>query len=224
MIDKFSLQRFRNAIDARIAEEQARQQTSAHATSQSSKPTVSRSPSSRPGASPSPRRSISERGAGTSSQRDSSLKGDRSNELLSARKEPDPAEFDPKFVIGEEDDGLSTGVGTPISQSQGPSETGDEKSEEEQSMQKAGQDRLGALKDRKIIGNERDEKKGDEDKEGGKDNKDGKDAIERETEKLEEITPEMKVRLRRLDKLEPKYQGLMAYSASYSFRLALTHL
>ena len=115
---------------------------------------------------------------------------------------------------------------TPVSQPQRPEQStvGNRKSEEEHDGQNNGQDRLGALKDRKIIGNEVDEKNRDEEKMEDVENKDSKDVMERKAEKQEEITPEIKVKLRKLDKLEPKYQGPVTYCVSCLFRVSLIHL
>lgn len=154
------------------------------------------------------------------------MKEDRTGEPSLAGKEPDPAEFDPKFVIGEEDDGLSTEIRTPVSQSQGleQSEISGRKPDEEHVGQDGGQDRLGALKDRKTIGNEGDEKRVIEERLEDMANKGSKDAKEERTEKQEELNPEIKSKLRRLDKLEPKYQGLIACFLSCLFRLTLIYL
>lgn len=154
------------------------------------------------------------------------MKEDRTGEPSLAGKEPDPAEFDPKFVIGEEDDGLSTEIKTPVSQSQGLEQgrIGDRKPDEEHVGQDGGQDRLGALKDRKIIGNEGGEKRGNEERVEDMANKGSKDAKEERTEKQEELNPDIRSKLRRLDKLEPKYQGLIARFLDCLFYLTLTHL
>ena len=93
-----------------------------------------------------------------------------------AGKGPDPSEFDPEFVIGEDDDQPSRAA-TPRPKEKAPAadavgENGDEKKEDSQAAQGEGE----------------------------------AEAPEK-AEQPPEIPPEVKLRLRRLDKLEPKYTG-----------------
>ncbi|KAJ4378170.1 Golgin imh1 [Neocucurbitaria cava] len=147
-------QRIRGAIDARIAEEQARQKAG-----QSSTP---------PRSSSAPRRSSS-RNLSPSKRPARSKDGDNSK-TAPAGKGPDPSEFDPEFVIGEEDEQPSR-VGTPRPKEKAQSaEPATENGNEEKEVEPAA---------------EADEKK----------------------DKEPELPPEVQTRLRKLDKLEPKYSG-----------------
>ena len=67
---------------------------------------------------------------------------------------------------------------------------------------------MGALKDRDAVSNAGEEEKGTEkETKMGAEIKDTKSIKEKTADKTEEISPELKIKLRRLDKLEPKYQG-----------------
>lgn len=148
--------RFKGAIDARIAEEQAKQRASAQA---------SRSRSgSAPKRSTSRNLSPSKRG----------LKGkdaDGPGKAALTGKGPDPSEFDPEFVIGEDDEQSSrSGTPRPKEKVEGAETAGAqdaEKEEEEGKVEPTGEKVQPAL----------------------------------------EMSPETKARLRKLDKLEPKYSG-----------------
>ena len=141
-------QRIRGAIDAKIAEEQARQKAG-----QQSAPSRSSS---------TPRRSNS-RNLSPSSRSGKARDGEGSKAALTG-KGPDPSEFDPEFVVGDEDDSPSR-TGTPRPKEKTQSADSNDK-EDEQKM-------------------DTDEK----------------------PEKAPELPPEVHTRLRKLDKLEPKYTG-----------------
>jgi hypothetical protein len=148
------VQRIRGAIDARIAEEQARQKSSQQTT-------PSRSNSA-------PRRSTS-RNLSPSKRPSRSKDGD--GKAAPAGKGPDPSEFDPEFVIGEEDDQPSRASTPRPKEKAQPVEpstniNGDDKNENEQPVE-----------------------------------------AEEKPERVPEIPPEIQTRLRKLDKLEPKYAG-----------------
>ncbi|KAH7400809.1 hypothetical protein DE146DRAFT_476239 [Phaeosphaeria sp. MPI-PUGE-AT-0046c] len=148
-------QRIRGAIDARIAEEQAKQQ---------------------PSRSNSTARRSSSRNLSPSKRTARSKDGDNSKTAPTG-KGPDPSEFDPEFVIGDEDEQPSR-VGTPRPKEKAPTAEG-------------------------AVEND-----------GEKD--DGKVAEAQEKpDKAPEIPPEVQVRLRKLDKLEPKYTELLR-----SYRIA----
>ncbi|PVH98685.1 hypothetical protein DM02DRAFT_32892 [Periconia macrospinosa] len=145
-------QRFKGAIDARIAEEQARQRAS------------TQSPGSRSGSVP--RRANSR--TDSPSKRSGKPK-EADGKAAPAGKGPDPSEFDPEFVIGEDDDQPSrTGTPRPKEKTESTeTASGGDKAQEE----------------------------------------DGKPASNEEEPAAPEIPPEVQTRLRKLDKLEPKYTG-----------------
>ncbi|KAH7077494.1 hypothetical protein BKA63DRAFT_564080 [Paraphoma chrysanthemicola] len=147
------LQRIRGAIDARIAEEQAKQRTTPS--------TPSRSNST-------PRRSSS-RNLSPSKRTAKSKDGDTSKAAPTG-KGPDPSEFDPEFVIGDETEAPSRSV-TPRPK---------EKAQPEEGATENGGDKKDDEKDTKA---------------------------EEKQEQVPEIPPEIQLRLRKLDKLEPKYTG-----------------
>jgi hypothetical protein len=104
------------------------------------------------------------------SKRTSRSKDGDSSKAAPTGKGPDPSEFDPEFVIGDEDEQPSR-AGTPRPKEKAPttegaSENGSEKKEDDK------------------------EAEGDE-----------------KPDKAPEIPPEVQTRLRKLDKLEPKYTG-----------------
>ena len=149
-------QRIRGAIDARIAEEQARQKAT--------------SPSGTPRSSSTTRRSNS-RNLSPSKRTARSKDGD-SSKAAPAGKGPDPSEFDPEFVGGEEDDPPSR-AGTPRPKEKAQpaevnAENGDGKKEEEEGPTAE---------------------------------------VEVKPEQPPELPREIQLRLRRLDKLDPKYTG-----------------
>jgi hypothetical protein len=149
-------QRIRGAIDARIAEEQAKQRAT---------------PQSTPPRSSSAQRRSSSRNLSPSKRSARSKDGD-SSKAAPTGKGPDPSEFDPEFVIGDEDEQASR-AGTPRPKEKAPSTEGTS-------------DHGGEKKD--------------DDKEAETSEKDKSD-------KAPEIPPEVQLRLRKLDKLEPKYSG-----------------
>lgn len=150
-----SPQRIRGAIDARIAEEQAKQQRA--------------TPQTTPSRSNSTARRSSSRNLSPSKRTARSKDGD-SSKAAPTGKGPDPSEFDPEFVIGDEDEQPSR-AGTPRPKEKAPIKEG---------------------------ANEND----------GEKKEDGKEAEgEEKPDKAPEIPPEVQVRLRKLDKLEPKYTG-----------------
>jgi hypothetical protein len=146
-------QRIKGALDARIAEEQAKQRASAQAS-------PSRSGSV-------PKRSNS-RNLSPSKRPLKGKDGDSPGRAAPTGKGPDPSEFDPEFVIGEEDEQPNSS-GTPR-----PKE--------------------------KTEGGETAETAEDNGKEDAK-------AAEEKAQSALEMPPETKARLRKLDKLEPKYTG-----------------
>ena len=149
-------QRIRGAIDARIAEEQARQKATTPTTPARSSSTTRRSNS----------RNLSP------SKRTARSKDADSSKTAPAGKGPDPSEFDPEFVIGEEEDQPSR-AGTPRPK---------EKAQPAEASAENG--------------------------EGKKEETEGPTAeVQEKPEQPPEIPPEAKLRLRRLDKLEPKYTG-----------------
>jgi hypothetical protein len=153
-------QRIRGAIDARIAEEQAKQRTT---------------PSVPPRAGAARQRSTSRN---LSPSKRSAKPKDADSKAAPTGKGPDPSEFDPEFVIGEEDDQPSRS-GTPKPKDKAPAAEATAGDGSEEKTEPDGQAAEG------------------EDKSDKKD----------DTEKAPEIPAEVKMRLRRLDKLEPKYSG-----------------
>ena len=99
--------------------------------------------------------------------------------------------------------------------------SGNERPSEGQDEQAGGQDRLGALKDRDAVSTEGEEKK---DNEKELEARAVGNAKEKEVDRKDEITPEIRIRLGRLDKLEPKYQGLLLYRHLYLFSAFLTYV
>jgi hypothetical protein len=162
-------QRIRGAIDARIAEEQAKQRTTPSVPPRSG---AARTRSTSRNLSPSKRTAKSK---------------DADSKAAPTGKGPDPSEFDPEFVIGEEDEQPSRS-GTPKPKEKAPAAEGaaDEGS---------------------------DEKKESEAQTTGEDKPDTADTTEK-AEKAPEVPAEVKTRLRRLDKLEPKYFGVYAVLAA----------
>lgn len=151
-------QRFRDAIDSRIAEEQARQKTAQE--------NLSRSKTTRrPGQSTAPgQRARPRRNTGTSTP----VRG------------PDPKEFEPEFAIG--DDEGSSRSGTPRV------ETPDVTSE----VTTPGEADRAAQPEAKTTAD------------------DAKESSSQDApveDKPVELPPDVKARLRRLDKLESRYQG-----------------
>jgi hypothetical protein len=158
-------QRIRGAIDARIAEEQAKQRTT---------------PSVPPRAGAARQRSTSRN---LSPSKRTARSKDADSKAAPTGKGPDPSEFDPEFVIGEEDDQPSRS-GTPKPKEKAPAaEATAEATAGDGSEEKTEPDGQAAE---------------------GEDKSDKKDS----TEKAPEIPAEVKTRLRRLDKLEPKYSGV----------------
>lgn len=157
--------RIRGAIDARIAEEQAKQQRTTPSTPARSASTQRRSSS----------RNLSP------SQRSARSKDGDSSKAAPTGKGPDPSEFDPDFVIGDDDSEQPSRVGTPRPKEKTPTkETTTENG----------------------TGNKEDEKPTEADE---------------KPDKAPEIPPEVQTRLRKLDKLEPKYSG------GYAFLLQVQH-
>lgn len=149
-------QRIKGALDARIAEEQARQRAS------------TQTPRSRSGSTP---KRSSSRTLSPSKRPNKGKDGDSPGKAASTGKGPDPSEFDPEFVIGDEDDQLSRAA-TPLPK------------EKPEGGETAGTS------------------------EGAEKEEDGKaGAAEGNTPPAPEIPPETRARLRKLDKLEPKYSG-----------------
>lgn len=145
--------RIKGALDARIAEEQAKNRASAS----------SRSPSTS-----APRRSNS-RNLSPSKRPGKSKDGD-AGKAAPTGKGPDPSEFEPEFVIGEDDEQ--------------PSRSGTPRPKEKAEATEA------------ATGSD----KGKED--------DGRAAdAEEKAPSPSELPSEVQTRLRKLDKLEPKYTG-----------------
>jgi hypothetical protein len=152
-------QRLRGAIDARIAEEQARQKATQPTTPSRSSSTARRSNS----------RNLSP------SKRTARSKDGDSSKAAPAGTGPDPSEFDPEFVIGEEDDQPSR-AGTPRPK---------EKAQPAEDVAENG-----------------------ENGEGKKEEEEGPTAeVEVKPEQPPELPRDIQLRLRRLDKLDPKYTG-----------------
>lgn len=148
----------KGAIDSRIAEEQARQQRAAGA--QSATPSRSASTAKRPS------------GRATSPSKRSQRSNSTSKNAPTG-KGPDPSEFDPEFIIGDDDE--PSRAGTPLS------------SKEKSETNEAGAHGSG---------------------EEPKPSK-GEDATEGEDQRPAELPTEVKVKLRKLEKLESKYSGKM---------------
>ncbi|KAK8172248.1 hypothetical protein BKA80DRAFT_19619 [Phyllosticta citrichinensis] len=157
-------QRLKGAIDSRIAEEQARQRQVAE-----------QSRSQTPGRSNSIRRSNSRTlspGRRPARPRTPDL-GDKSN-----AKGPDPTEFDPEFVVGEDELSRST---TP--------KPADEKDETAQAAAPTENGNVAM---------------------GEQEGPDGKQEAGDSTTAAE-LPMETRMRLRKLEKLEPKYSGMAPY-------------
>lgn len=146
------LQRLRGAIDQRIADEQARQRATQQTPPARSSSLQRRSHS----------RTLSS-ATRTASPRDGDGDGSGSTP---APKGPDPSEFDPEFVIGDEHDMPSRTV-TPRPHEKAPPAEAPTRNGEEPPSAAAGTEVEGPL----------------------------------------EIPPHIQTRLRKLDKLEPKYTG-----------------
>lgn len=152
-------QRIKGALDARIQEEQAKQRASSQASRSRSGSTPKRSNS---------------RNLSPSKRTSKGKEADSPGKAAPTGKGPDPSEFDPEFVVGEDDEQPSRSV-TPR-----PTETAEGAETTTVS----------------------DDKGKEEEGEEGK----AEAAEEKELPKPE-IPPEIKTRLRKLDKLEPKYSG-----------------
>jgi hypothetical protein len=146
-----SPQRIRGAIDARIAEEQAKQRTTPQAT---------------PPRSSSTQRHSSSRNLSPSKRSAKSKDGD-SSKAAPTGKGPDPSEF----VIGDDEEQPSRASTPRPKEKAQPTEGASENASE---------------------------KKDDDEK--------GAD-VDEKSDKAPEIPPEAQLRLRKLDKLEPKYTG-----------------
>lgn len=149
------MKRIRGAIDARIAEEQAKSRPARPPTTPARSGSATRRSDSR---------------TQSPSKRTAKGKDEDSSKNAPAGKGPDPSTFDPEFVVGEEDEQPSR-VGTPQPKEKVPStepatDNGLEKQEDEKATEA-----------------------------------DGKQ------DKAPEVPAEVQIRLRRLDKLEPKYTG-----------------
>ncbi|KAI9769982.1 MAG: hypothetical protein M1840_003693 [Geoglossum simile] len=161
-------QRLKASIDSRIAEEQARQKAAAHE--------VSSSPSR---AGSGTRRSSSRRASPSKRQGRSRLLDQNDKDIAAGG--PDPSEFEPEFVIGEDD--IESRAATPL-----PKE-------------KASQaDNDGAE------GTKLPEEAGAEAKEKH---------VEPKSSNMSELPTDVRVKLRKLDKLESRYQELLR-----SYRIA----
>jgi hypothetical protein len=104
------------------------------------------------------------------SKRPARSKDGDSSKAAPAGKGTDPSEFDPEFVVGEEDD-VASRAGTPrpkekAQPAEASTENGDGKKDDDQATR-----------------------------------------VEEKPEQPPEIPPEIQSRLRKLDKLEPKYTG-----------------
>jgi hypothetical protein len=147
------MQRLKGAIDSRIAEEQARQR-------------ASQNPSSRSGSAV--RRSSSI--ADSPSRRTSRARERREN--IPTGKGPDPAEFEPEFVVGDDDSVAGDGEsrsGTPVPKTKNEKGEGEEEPLADDAAEK-------------------------------------KPEIEVPRQSTE-LPTEVRVKLRKLDKLESRYQG-----------------
>lgn len=163
------LQRLKGAIDSRIAEEQARQR---QATQQG--------PTQHPARSSSLRRSNSNTLSPAGRRpRTPDIGGDKPQ-----GRGPDPAEFDPDVVVGEDD---------PLSRSTTPHPPNEKDEAAQQPPAENG-----------------DAAKGE--KEGADPARDAKSAA------LTELPTEVRVRLRKLEKLEPKYSGILLLSCRADIR------
>ena len=141
-------------MNARIAEEQARQKASQQST-------PSRSSSA-------PRRSSSRNLS--PSKRSAKGKDADSSKAAPAGKGPDPSEFDPEFVIGEEEEQSSRAETPRPKEKAQPAKPATENGEDKKEDEKAGE-------------------------------------TDDEPDKEPELPPAVQTRLRKLDKLEPKYSG-----------------
>lgn len=151
------VKRLKGALDARIAEEQARQRASAQA-----------SPSRSAAA---PKRSNS-RNLSPAKKPVKGKDADTSGKAAPSGKGPDPSEFDPEFVIGEDEEQPSRS-GTPRPKEK--ADTSDTTLDDSKEKEKEGDSQVVAADDK--------------------------------TSTAPEIAPDVQVRLRKLDKLEPKYTG-----------------
>lgn len=147
------LQRLKGAIDSRIAEEQARQRALQHSPSRSSSGT--NRPSNRAG---SPNKRAARR-----KDDDSSLKG------------PDPSEFEPENVTGNEDVPIKSGTPRPAQRKDGVNTANDGPSEEPSTSNNEEVDRTSAT-DSILVS--------------------------------QELSTDVRVKLRKLENLESKYSGL----------------
>ncbi|KAF2650271.1 hypothetical protein K491DRAFT_707665 [Lophiostoma macrostomum CBS 122681] len=153
-------QRIKGAIDQRIAEEQAKQRSSA-------------SPSRTPSA---PRRSSS-RNLSPSKRPGKAKDADNGSKAAPTGKGPDPSTFETDFVIGEDDEPSRAATPRPKEKTDAAAATSPEAKEKPEDGEAAMED-------------------------------------EKNTPPLE-IPPEVQTRLRKLDKLEPKYSELLR-----SYRIA----
>lgn len=156
------IQRLKGAIDSRIAEEQARQRQAAQQTQ-----------SQHPARSSSLRRTSSNLSPAGRRPRTPDV-GDKAQ-----GRGPDPSEFDPDVVVGEDELSRSTTPRPP--------------NEKDESAQQQPTENGDAVKG---------------DNEGAEAARDAKVAASNE------LPTEVRVRLRKLEKLEPKYSGIFPYLAA----------
>ncbi|KAK5046071.1 hypothetical protein LTR84_008528 [Exophiala bonariae] len=97
-MDMFSAQRLKGAIDSRIAEEQARQRQAQLGAQQTTRTPPRRRPQGQNGAVP----------------RRPSRQREQIDDTAAAGKSPDPSEFEPEFAIGDDDSAVPSRVATPM--------------------------------------------------------------------------------------------------------------
>lgn len=153
---RLTLQRLRDAIDSRIAEEQAR--------SKSAQDSISRSNSARRP----PSRALSP----------SKRTRPRRNTSSTPGRGPDPTEFEAEFAIGDDDSSRS---GTPRVDSPAPTDNQAVGENGDKSSEQPGKD---AVPESQSQGNQN------------------------QNQAPSELPPEIRVKLRRLDKMESRYHGM----------------
>jgi hypothetical protein len=201
-------QRLRGAIDARIAEEQARQKAAQEA--------LSRSSSTRRNVTGTPTRT------GSRARRESSHNNSTSTSVSATTtppRGPDPTEFEPEFVIDDDDDGVSSsGVSTPrVEKARSNAGETTTSSDVDQRSDGGPGDTIANGQSTSVTGGDSTSSQMGTESVGDKKVSTATTAPKADTEAktapstISELPADVRVRLRRLDKLELKYQGIFHF-------------
>ena len=196
-------QRLLGAIDARVAEEQARQKAAQEG--------LSRSSSTRRNVTGTPTRTSSR------ARRESSNNNSASTSVSATTtppRGPDPTEFEPEFVIDDDDGVSSSGVSTPRVEKvrSNAGETTTSSDVDQRSDGGSGDTIVNGQSTSATSGDSTSSQIGAESV-GDKKVSTPKADIEAKTapSTTSELSADVRVRLRRLDKLELKYQGIFSF-------------